>query len=86
MKRFFPILLALIAFAAPIAAQATSDSVKTKIPANDTVSSVPVAGIPNKIKIIKKDIDFDASIKVAVGMMAFIAIILTTTQMWNPGD
>jgi hypothetical protein len=39
-----------------------------------------------KIKIIKKDVDYSTFVKLAVGMMAYIAIIYTTTQTWNPSD
>lgn len=38
-----------------------------------------------KIKIIKKEIDFSTAIKLALGMMAFIALMFFTTQSWNPG-
>jgi LAS superfamily LD-carboxypeptidase LdcB len=38
-----------------------------------------------KIKINNKEIDYATSIKLALGMMAFIALILFTTQSWNPG-
>jgi hypothetical protein len=37
-----------------------------------------------KIKIIKKEIDYSTSVKLALGMMAFIAVILFTSQSWNP--
>ena len=40
---------------------------------------------PKKIKIIKKDINYSSFIKLAIGMMGFIALILTTTQNYNPG-
>jgi hypothetical protein len=39
---------------------------------------------PKKIKIIKKDINYSTFIKLAIGMMGFIALILTTTQNYNP--
>jgi hypothetical protein len=41
---------------------------------------------PRKIKIIKKDINYSSFAALAVGMMGFIALILTTTQTYNPGD
>jgi hypothetical protein len=38
-----------------------------------------------KIKIIKRDINARKYIILAVGMMIFLALILTTVQTWNPG-
>jgi hypothetical protein len=39
----------------------------------------------NKIKIVKRKIDYRNFIILAIGMMAFVALILGTTQAWNPG-
>jgi hypothetical protein len=39
-----------------------------------------------KIKIIKKDIPYGAFITIALGMMAFIALIMTTPQTYNPSE
>ena len=39
-----------------------------------------------KIKIIKKDVNYSSFIKLAIGMMGFIALILTTSQNYNPGE
>jgi hypothetical protein len=41
---------------------------------------------PRKIKIIKKDINYSTFIILAIGMMGFIALILTTVQNYNPGE
>jgi hypothetical protein len=38
-----------------------------------------------KIKIVKRDINPRKYILLAVGMMVFLALILTTVQTWNPG-
>jgi hypothetical protein len=37
-----------------------------------------------KIKIIKKDINYSGFIKLAMGMMVFIALFFTTAQNYNP--
>jgi hypothetical protein len=39
----------------------------------------------SKIKIIKRNINARKYIILAVGMMIFLALILTTVQTWNPG-
>jgi hypothetical protein len=39
-----------------------------------------------KIKIIKKDVPYSAYIKLAIGMMAFIALFYTTSQNYNPSE
>jgi hypothetical protein len=39
----------------------------------------------NKIKIVKRKIDTRQFVVLAIGMMAFIGLILATTQSWNPG-
>lgn len=37
-----------------------------------------------KIKIIKRDFRFREQIGIAVGMMAFVAFMMITSQSWNP--
>jgi hypothetical protein len=37
-----------------------------------------------KIKIIKKDINYSGFVKLALGMMVFIALFFTTAQNYNP--
>ena len=37
-----------------------------------------------KIKVVRRKFKYREQIGVALGMMAFIAIILTTVQSWNP--
>jgi hypothetical protein len=39
----------------------------------------------NKIKIVKRKIDYRNFVILAIGMMVYVALILTTTQAWNPG-
>jgi hypothetical protein len=38
----------------------------------------------NKIKIVKRKISYKEYLLLAVGMMVFIGLVLTTTQRWNP--
>jgi len=37
-----------------------------------------------KIKVVRRRFKYRAQVGTALGMMAFIAIILTTVQSWNP--
>jgi hypothetical protein len=39
----------------------------------------------DKIKIVKRKIDYRNFVILAIGMMVFVALILGTTQAWNPG-
>jgi hypothetical protein len=39
-----------------------------------------------KIKIIKKDIPYSTFVSLAMGMIVFIALILTTTANYNPSE
>jgi hypothetical protein len=39
----------------------------------------------SKIKIIKRNINSRRYILLAIGMMIFLVLILTTVQTWNPG-
>jgi hypothetical protein len=38
-----------------------------------------------KIKIIKKEVDYSVFVKLAIGMMCFIALFYASSQTWNPG-
>jgi hypothetical protein len=63
--------------------QAEADSAKKD-------SSIVVSGSQNaadkdKIKIVKRKIDYRNFVILAVGMMVYVALILGTTQAWNPG-
>ncbi|MBD3319886.1 MAG: hypothetical protein GF350_02205 [Chitinivibrionales bacterium] len=37
-----------------------------------------------KLKIVKREFNFKEQVGLAVGMMAFILIVMTTEQAWNP--
>jgi len=55
----------------------------------DTSKTAPVqnGGLDaQKIKIVKRHIDAKEYVGLAVGMMVFIAVILTSIQAWNPGS
>ena len=43
------------------------------------------SGQTKKITIIKKNIDYSLFVKLAIGMMCFIALFYTSAQTWNPG-
>jgi hypothetical protein len=91
MKRWFVFTALLLGFQAN--AQISPDSSRAhqnivqKAP--DSLSAIP--GIANqqqaqKIRIIKKEINFSTATKLAMGMMVFIAVLFFTTQAWNPGN
>jgi hypothetical protein len=68
---------------APPGWQAQADSAK-----NDTGAirpAIQTVDEKGKIKIVKRRIDYTNFVILAVGMMAFVALILGTTQAWNPG-
>jgi hypothetical protein len=48
-------------------------------------AAVPSSGQTKKITIIKKNIDYSLFVKLAIGMMCFIALFYTSAQTWNPG-
>ena len=39
-----------------------------------------------KIKIVKKDVHYGSFVALAIGMMGFIALILTLPQTYNPSE
>ncbi len=41
---------------------------------------------PQKIKIVKKDIQYSTFVKLAMGMMFFVVLFYATSQTWNPGE
>lgn len=60
-----------------------SDTVRADSLRKDSLSTKALD--KSKIKIIKRDINARHYIILAVGMMIFLALILTTVQTWNPG-
>jgi hypothetical protein len=51
---------------------------KTDTLATDTTKQI------EKIKVVRRRFKYREQVGTALGMMAFIAIILTTVQSWNP--
>jgi hypothetical protein len=54
----------------------------------DTLAASAGSQIPadrNKIKIVRRKIDYRNFVILAIGMMVYVALILGTTQAWNPG-
>ena len=89
MKSIF--LLILLAVAISVNGQSPVDTVRTGEGGiqhlADSVATSLTSGQSQqtrKIKIIKKDVHYSPFIILAVGMMAFIALIYTTTQTYNP--
>jgi hypothetical protein len=90
MKKVLIMLVLTVCFSVPAqllqdtarARQGTTQRAADSLSANSGMSGQLQA---QKIRIIKKEIDYTTSVKLAFGMMAFIALILFTTQSWNPG-
>ncbi len=61
-----------------------SDSVRAIAKTPDSTVSISTTD-KEKIKIIKRNVDAKRYIALAVGMMIYLALILTTVQTWNPG-
>lgn len=87
-------LIVLMLFSISLQAQDTTSSVigedlLSEETVNDTLSMQDLLArdttqVRKKIKVIRRDYNFKDQIGSAVGMMIFIAIILTTVQNWNP--
>ena len=91
MKRICVFLMLL--FALPASGLSPADTVITAGEGVERLADSSAAGMSpqggqqtRKIKIIKKDVNYSAFIKLAIGMMGFIALILTTSQTYNPGE
>ena len=91
MKRICVFLVLFFAF--PASGLSPADTVRTggegiqRLADSAAASMSPQSGQQaRKIKIIKKDVNYSTFIKLAVGMMGFIALILTTSQTYNPGE
>jgi hypothetical protein len=67
----------------PSSYQAVRDTVRSDSLRKDSLATLPLN--KGKIEIVKRDINPRKYIILAVGMMVFLALILTTVQTWNPG-
>ncbi len=89
MKRVFEFLL-VASLAIPASSQTPfgtfpvqrADSIK----ADSIKRSADTVGRGNagKIKIVKRKVDYGKFAILAIGTMAFIALIMLTAQAWNP--
>lgn len=67
-----------------------SDSLLTDPGADTTVAGADSAGAKgsapalSKIDVVRRDFTYRRQVGMALGMMAFLALIFTTTQNWNP--
>jgi hypothetical protein len=89
--KILTLCLFLALFSLPAAGQAPQVSAGASLARPDSASAdslarsaVQAAADQNKIKIVKRKIDYKQYLLLAVGMMVFIGIVLTTTQRWNP--
>jgi hypothetical protein len=86
------LILSVLLFSFSVSAQMPSDTAKNHQTGIQKVSdSLSATAGPSglqqtqKIRIIKKEINFSTASKLAIGMMVFIAVLFFTTQAWNPG-
>jgi hypothetical protein len=87
------LLLIVLALCGPANAQSFVETGRTGPAGIQRVADSVAASMtstPNqqtrKIKIIKKDIPYKTFVAIAIGMMAFIALIMTTPQTYNPSE
>jgi hypothetical protein len=50
----------------------------------ESPAATPERTSMRKIKLIKREYNYRQQVVLAVGMMAFIAIMMSTAQSWNP--
>ena len=89
MKYLYPIF-AVIAFCSFVQADSSDhfhpDSAHESVQTDSLDAArneIRDSGEP-KMKLIKRTFDHKRQVYLAAGMMAFIAIIMTTAQSWNP--
>jgi hypothetical protein len=85
------LLYMILIFSMAASAQPVIDSLAVQQATNPAkIQTASAAGTndakqPRKIDIVKKDVDYSIFVKLAIGMMCFIALFYTTAQTWNPG-
>ncbi len=90
-----PLVLAIfLALIVPANGQSPADSVRTGQSGGvqrlaDSVAT-SMASSPGqqtrKIRIVKKELNYSGFVALAIGMMAFIALIMTAPQTYNPSE
>ena len=94
LKKFFLVLASLFLFYGVLGAQEDTNQIDKKEPLTiteradtlfktDTLATDTTQQI-EKIKVVRRRFKYREQVGTALGMMAFIAIILTTVQSWNP--
>jgi hypothetical protein len=71
----------LLPAAAGVGGGGTTDEKRTQVPEIKDIAATPVV---RKIKLRKREYNYRQQIGLALGMMAFIAIMMTTAQTLNP--
>ncbi len=69
-----------ISFGTPITPRRDSLAADSSRHAADTVGR----GSAGKIKIVKRKVEYGKFVALAIGTMAFIVLLFTTAQSWNP--
>ena len=93
-KKVYIVLVSLFLFCGILGAQEDSTQIDKKEPLTvierpdtlfkaDTLVTDTTKQI-EKIKVVRRRFKYREQVGTALGMMAFIAIILTTVQSWNP--
>jgi len=62
----------------------TSIAITDTLPDPHQVATDPVDQKKEKTKLIKRTFDSRQQVSLGIGMMVFIALIMTTAQSWNP--
>ena len=90
-KKALLLFISIILIIAAHSSAQSSNSSFERFTVGDSIApaAIDTAAIAKKavnadLKIVKRSINYDEQITLAVGMLAFVAIILTTTQAWNP--
>ncbi len=74
-----------ILFSAPCSALAIADSLVVKSDTSRSIAPVNAAPLKDKkLTVVKRPHSYFMQVYAAAGMMAFIALILTSSQEWNP--
>ena len=94
-KMVYIVLIIIVALSGIVRAQDTTSQLESKdslavIEMPDTLSTTPDSFEADstkkieKIKVVRRRFKYREQVGTALGMMAFIAIVLTTVQSWNP--
>jgi hypothetical protein len=88
MKQFLSILI-IVLLTKPCFSQTSSVPFSMSVP--DSIAPDTTSGRgqnqadENKIRIVKRKINYGKFVMLAIGTMIYVALVITTAQAWNPG-